>query len=151
VDSHGDIFDELCEFDKGINISGFVDLIDYMLLVSDADAAECFLLDLRKREWFAVKSPLQNVGGILCGKCLFAEGFIFACTDIGLSAFELFKEEGSYCLGYPFLQEFPYVHVVERKLVCFDSICKEGNPSSLVLCLVKGCVVTAPFTRPIID
>jgi hypothetical protein len=83
VDSHGDIFDELCEFDKGINISGFVDLIDYMLLVSDADAAECFLLDLRKREWFAVKSPLQNVGGILCGKCLFAEGFIFACTDIG--------------------------------------------------------------------
>ncbi|CAN6269001.1 unnamed protein product [Urochloa humidicola] len=132
---------------RGINISGFVDLIDDMFLVSDADMLECFLLDLRKREWFAVKPPLGFWRkGLLCGRCLLADGFIYTCTGNGLAAFELLKEDTSYCLGYPALMEFPYTKFPDRKLVSFDCICKEDNPSSLVLCVVQGCVMNYPFT-----
>jgi hypothetical protein len=135
---------------RKVNISGFVDLIhDDILVVSDADVAGCFLLDLRKKEWFVVKPPLgiwQSVEGVLCGRCLFAEGFIYACTGIGFIASELLTEDSCYCLGWLVLLEFPYIEFPDRKLVSFDLICKEVNPSSLVLCVVEGCVVPAPFT-----
>lgn len=134
---------------RKVNISGFVDLIDDIFVVSDANMKECFLLDLSKKEWSVVKPSLgfwQTVEGVLCGRCLFAEGFIYACSGIGFIAFELLKEETSYRLGLPVLMEFPYIEFPDRKLVSFDLICKEDNRKSLLLCVVQGCVATAPFT-----
>ncbi|CAL4915301.1 unnamed protein product [Urochloa decumbens] len=136
---------------RKIYILGFVDLTNDMLLISDAGMEGCFLLDLSRNEWFVVKLALglwQNAEGVLFGKCLFAQGFIYSCTGTGFNAFELLKEDTCYCLGFgwPIWLEFPYVGFPDRKLVCFDSICEEDNPRSLVICALQGCVSAAPFT-----
>ncbi|TVU31534.1 hypothetical protein EJB05_23221, partial [Eragrostis curvula] len=134
---------------RKVKIYGFVDLIDDILVVSDADSAECFLLDLRKKEWFVVKPPpgtWRRIQGVLCGKCLLADGFIYTCTGIRFAAFELLKEDDSYCLSRPVLMEFPAIEFLDKKMVSFDLICKENDPGSLVFCVVEGCLITAPFT-----
>ncbi|CAL4940361.1 unnamed protein product [Urochloa decumbens] len=140
------------DFTRKIYVLGFVDLTNDMFLISDAGMEGCFLLDLSRKEWFVVKLPLglwQNAEGVLFGKCLFAQGFIYSCTGTGFNAFELLKEDTCYCLGFgrwPIFLEFPYVGFPDRKLVCFDSICEEDNPRSLVICALQGCVSAAPFT-----
>ncbi|KAL6642772.1 hypothetical protein ACP70R_020953 [Stipagrostis hirtigluma subsp. patula] len=134
---------------RKLNISGFVDLIDDSFVVSDADTPECFLLDLRKKEWFLVKAPpgwWQDAEGVLRGRCVFAQGFIYACTGLGFIAFELLKENTSYSLGYPVIVDFSEIGFPDRKLVSFDSICKEDKPKSLVFCVVHGCLLAAPFS-----
>ncbi|GJM91320.1 hypothetical protein PR202_ga07682 [Eleusine coracana subsp. coracana] len=132
------------------DICGFVDLIDDALVVSDVGKAECFLLDLRKHEWFVVKPPWgmwNRVEGALCGRCLFAEGFIYTCTGVGFAAFELLKENtSSYSLDQPVLMEFPCIEFPDKKSVSFDLISKENNPSCMVFCVVQGNFMTAPFT-----
>ncbi|CAL4923548.1 unnamed protein product [Urochloa decumbens] len=136
---------------RKIYILGFVDLTNDMLLISDAGMEGCFLLDLSRNEWFVVKLPLglwRNAEGVLYGKCLYAQGFIYSCAGDGFNAFELLKEDTCYCLGFgwPIWLEFPYVGFPDRKLVCFDSICEEDNSRSLVICALQGCVSVAPFT-----
>ena len=62
-------------------ILGFVDLSDDAFMISDAETADYFLFDLKRGEWFAIEPPRsyiwQFVVGLLDGRSIFVEGFIY--------------------------------------------------------------------------
>jgi len=133
-----------------VKISGFVDLGDDAFMISDAETVDCFLFDLKRGKWFVVE-PLrgyiwQYAVGLLNGKSIFAEGFIYTCSDGGLIAFELIDEDGSYCLGEPIMlnSSWKYIYGDRRFLSC-DSVCKGEIGSSIVFCVVQGCPMAAPL------
>ena len=80
-----------------VKISGYVDLVDKGLLISDVDTDKSFFLDLGSHEWVSVEPPKVKdwfcLVGLLSGRCIFAEDFIYTCADEGLVAYELLKEE----------------------------------------------------------
>lgn len=136
-----------------VNISGFVDLGDDAFMISDAETVKCFLFDLKRGEWSAVKPPRgyiwQYAVGLLNGRSLFVEGFIYSCSDGGLIAFELIDDEDdSYCLGEPIMLNSSWEIDIQRdrRFLSFDSIGKGENDSSIVFCVVQGCPMSAPFS-----
>ncbi|KAG0535965.1 hypothetical protein BDA96_03G023300 [Sorghum bicolor] len=135
-----------------VKISGFVDLGDDAFMISDAETNNCFLFDLKRGEWFAVEPPRgyifwQYAAGLLNGRSIFAEGFIYTCSAGGLIAFELIDKNDSYCLGQPIMLNSSWKYIFgERRFLSFDSVCKGEIDSSIVFCVVQGCPMAVPFT-----
>lgn len=133
-----------------VKISGFVDLGDDAFMISDVETTNCFLFDLKRGEWFAVEPPRgyiwQYAVGLLSGRSIFAEGFIYTCSDGGLIAFELIDEDDSYRLGEPIMlnSSWKYIHG-DRRFLSFDSICKGEIDSSIVFYVVQVNPMAAPF------
>ncbi|GJM98459.1 hypothetical protein PR202_ga15474 [Eleusine coracana subsp. coracana] len=137
------------DLSRKIKISGFVDLVHDAFMVSDASTTELFLFDLKSGEWFVVEPPrdvfLQS--GLLSGRCIFAEGFIYSCSDCGLIAFELIDEDNSFRLGLPILLELSWKKICgDSRFMSFDSICKDQILDSITFCIVQGCFRAAPST-----
>ncbi|XP_034579713.1 uncharacterized protein [Setaria viridis] len=126
-----------------VKISGFVDLINDAFMISDFDTDEFFLFDLKRWEWFSVRSWFC----FLSGRCIFAEGFIYTCSDEGLAAFELIYDDTSYWLGLPIMLDFSWKYICgNRRFLCFDSICKCEIGDTIVFCVVQGYEEAPPST-----
>uniref|UniRef100_A0A0D9XZR0 Uncharacterized protein n=1 Tax=Leersia perrieri TaxID=77586 RepID=A0A0D9XZR0_9ORYZ len=128
---------------REVKIAGFVDLIDDALVVSDYDSPDCFLLDLKKREWFPVNhlDIYDYVTGTpLNGRCRYAKGFIYMCTQTGIFAFELVKESDlSYRLDTPTLLQFQWERFSDSRLMSLDLIYEDIDASgAMVFCVVEG-------------
>uniref|UniRef100_A0A0D3HUX8 Uncharacterized protein n=1 Tax=Oryza barthii TaxID=65489 RepID=A0A0D3HUX8_9ORYZ len=128
---------------REVKVSGFVDLIDDAFVLSDADTPECFMLDMKKREWFPVNHLeiyQYTSGGLLNGRCIYAEGFIYMCVKDGIFAFELVKEGAlSYRLDTPTLLEFQWKRFSNSRLMSFDLISGDiGTSTVKVFCVVEG-------------
>ncbi|CAN6204834.1 unnamed protein product [Urochloa humidicola] len=128
---------------RKVKISGFVDLIDDRFMISDFDTDEFFLFDLKRWEWFSVSPSF----GLLSGRCIFAEGFIYTCSDGGLFAYELTYDDTSYSMGVPIMLDFSWKHICgSRRFLSFDSICKGEINDSIVFCVVYGHETAPPST-----
>jgi len=126
-----------------VKVSGFVDLIDDAFMISDFDTKEFFLFDLKRWEWFSVKPSF----GLLSGRCIFAEGFIYSCSDEGLAAFELVPDDTSYRLGVPIMLDFSWKCIWgNRRFLSFDSICKGEIGDCVAFCVVHGHELASPST-----
>jgi hypothetical protein len=131
-----------------VKISGYVDLGNKTFVISAADTDKSFLLDLGSREWAAVEPPKVNdwfcLVGLLSGRCIFAEGFIYTCAYEGLVAYELFEGGTSYGLGTPILLEFPWRKFSDKRFMCFECIGKDRK--DLVFCVIEGYLLADSFT-----
>lgn len=139
------------DLEQEIKVSGFVDIGDGKFLISDFDTERCFLCDLRHGQWFVVEPPSMSrwLGeiGLLNGRCIFAEGFIYACWDEGLEAYELVQDDGKFILGAPIVLEFPWQKFSDRRFMSFERISKEDSISGvIVFCVIQGYFTPDPFT-----
>lgn len=137
------------DLEQKVRIYGYVDLGNKTFLISDVDTDKSFFLDLGSREWVVVAPPKVNnwlcLVGLLSGRCIFAEGFIYACLDEGLVAYELFKEDStSYGLGTPILLDFPWRKFSDRRFMSFECIGKDTE--DIVFCVIEGFFLADPFT-----
>lgn len=121
-----------------INISGFSDLGDDGFIVSDADTCNCFLLDLKRREWNVVTARVDCRVGMLSGRSVYVEGFIYTPWQDGLVAFELVKEHDSYYLGISITLIFPWKRPLDKDCTCFSLVCKDNITDCVVFCVVQG-------------
>ncbi|CAN6182721.1 unnamed protein product [Urochloa humidicola] len=125
-----------------VKVSGFVDLND-RFMISDFDTDEFFLFDLRRWEWFSVSPSF----GLLSGRCIFAEGFIYTCSNKGLFAYKLTYDGTSYSLDLPIMLDFNWKYICgNRRFLSFDSICKGEIDDSIVFCVVYGHETADPST-----
>ena len=128
---------------RKVKVFGFVDLIDDAFMISDFDTHESLLFDLKRWEWFSVKPSF----GLLSGRCIFAEGFIYSCSDEGLAAFELIHDDTSYSLGVPIMLDFSWKYIWgNRRFLSFDSICKGEIGDCIAFCVVHGHELASPST-----
>ncbi|XBJ10358.1 hypothetical protein VPH35_015239 [Triticum aestivum] len=142
------------DLEQEIKVSGFADVGDGTFLISDFDTERCFLCDLRHGgKWFVVEPPSMSrwLGeiGLLNGRCIFAEGFVYACWDEGLEAYELAQDDGEFILGAPIVLEFPWQKFSDRRFMSFECIGKEEDSISagcIVFCVIQGYFTADPFT-----
>ncbi|CAL5087711.1 unnamed protein product [Urochloa decumbens] len=126
-----------------VKVSGFVDLIDDKFMISDFDTDESFLFDLKRWEWFSVSPSF----GLLSGRCIFTEGFVYTCSNNGLYAYELTCDDTSYSLDVPIMLDFSWKYICgNRRFLSFDSICKGEIDDSIVFCVVYGHETEPPST-----
>lgn len=127
-----------------VKVSGFVDLVDDMFIVSDNSTADSFLFDLKRGEWFTV----EQCFGLLNGRCIFAEGFIYTCSDECLLAFELIADNASsYHLGVPIVLDFSWKYICgNKRFLSFDSISRHEIGGHIVFCVVQGYYLAPPST-----
>lgn len=105
-----------------VKIFGFVDLIDDAFMISYFDTDEFFLFDLKGCEWFSITPSF----GLLSVRCIFAEGFIYTCSDKDPVAFKIIYVDTSCWLGVLIMLDFSWKYICSnRRFLPFDAICKD--------------------------
>ncbi|KAF8660526.1 hypothetical protein HU200_057628 [Digitaria exilis] len=128
---------------RKVKVSGFADLVDVMFIVSDNSTADSFMFDLKRGEWFTN----EKFFGLLNGRCIFAEGFIYTCSDECLLAFELIADNASYRLGVPIVLDFSWKYICgNKRFLSFDSISWHEIGVHIVFCVVQGYDLAPPGT-----
>lgn len=127
---------------KEIKISGFVDLGNDSMMISEVDACECFILDLKKKQWFVVEPPNGDIWqycvGLLSGTCMFIEGFIYTCSDGEMVAYELIEKDGLYHWDAPVIMRLPWKKFSNRKFMAFCPICKDVIHDDIAFSIVEA-------------
>jgi hypothetical protein len=130
--THGSV-----DLKRKINLSGYVVLSEDSFMVSDADTNSCFLLDLSTYRWTAVLTSSYIIG-LLSGRSLYVEGFIYTCRDGRFAAYEITEQGDSYYLGDEISLPFSWRIFWEIDRTCFDYVGKDTISGAIMFCVVQG-------------
>ncbi|KAL6635420.1 hypothetical protein ACP70R_028091 [Stipagrostis hirtigluma subsp. patula] len=138
---------------KKVTLSGYVVLSDKSFMVSDTQSDCCFRLDLHDNKWTIVmpyseyKRSLQEETELvpscfaeavfLNGRSVFAEGFIYTCSDDGLEAYEFVEEGGYYYLGDRIVLPFSWRRDFDCNGMCLDYVDKDTSSGAIMFCVMK--------------
>jgi hypothetical protein len=107
-------------------------------MVSEAETSSCFLLDLSTYRWTAVSTSCYSPIGLLSGRSLYVEGFIYTCRNGGFAAYEITEQGGSYYLGDEINLPFSWLLSWESDRMCFDYVGKGTSSDAIMFCVVQG-------------
>jgi hypothetical protein len=136
-------------FRKCVVISGYVAVNDDSFIVCDAVTCSFLLFDLGAKQWRVVmpwaafKEDLPttiSTIGVLNGRSIFVDGFIYTCRNEGLAAYELLVEGHSVYLSKPIFLTF------SRRLhfgfggedMCLDYAGKDVDSGDNLFYVVQG-------------
>jgi hypothetical protein len=131
---------------RRIVMTGYVVLNDDSFIVCDAVTCSCLLFDLGAKKWRVVMpwaafkdlAPPIRTNGVLNGRCVFVDGFIYTCRNGGLAAYELLGEEHSLYLSKPIFLPFTWHPDCLGQDMCLDYAGKDLDSGANLFHVAQG-------------
>ncbi|CAM0878415.1 unnamed protein product [Alopecurus aequalis] len=131
---------------RKVLLSGYVVLNDDFFIICDADRCSFLLFDLGAKQWrkvmpWAAFEDLPRTirtNGLLNGRCVFVDGFIYTCRDGGIAAYELVGERHSLCISSPIFLPFPWHVDCVGEDMCLDYAGKDEESGTIWFYVVRG-------------
>jgi hypothetical protein len=131
---------------RRVVMAGYVVVNDDSFVVCDAVTRSCLLFDLGAKRWRVVMPWAAFEGlptdiranGVLNGRCVFVDGFIYTCRNGGLAAYELLGEDSSVYLSKPIFLPFTWHPDCLGQDMCLDYAGKDLDSGANMLHVVQG-------------
>ena len=129
---------------REVLMSGYVVVNDDTFIFCDALTSLCFLFDMGAKQWrvamnwAAFREDVPKTNGLLNGRCVFVDDFIYTCRNGGLAAHELIAEHGSEYIRKPIFLPFSWDANCVGKDMCLDYAGKDKDSGSIFFYVVQG-------------
>jgi hypothetical protein len=131
---------------RRVVMTGYVVVNDDSFIVCDAVTCSCLLFDLGAKKWHVVMPwaafkdlPMTILtNGVLNGRCVFVDGFVYTCRNGGLAAYELLGEDHSLYLSKPIFLPFTWHADCLGQDMCLDYAGKDLDSGASLFHVAQG-------------